>query len=264
MFASDARNKDLKYQLNSAAADIDDAKNVPVLNPLSAPDFYKQAMEFKKGTIASPDPAVSAQPYCLIDRINDKSTGFDAASYINHETGHAVLVFRGSNFPSKSTGSSLGDFWKDFKAVMAANLGFGSRQQSQAEQAYLELMKNPEVKSVELVGYSLGTTFVNYLAAKYGAYGTTIADLGISENTLRATFNKAALPDAYKRLHERTVDLVLQDDLIVRIFGNGVHRGRQIDLDTRDPSDLRASVHFVDVYLDKARGRWAQPDAVPA
>jgi hypothetical protein len=264
MLGSDLRTNDLKYQLNSAAAAIDDAKNVSVLNPLSAPAFYKQAMELKQATIASSDPAASARPYSELQRIDDQKTGFNAASYINPETGHAVLVFRGTNFPLKPSGSSLSAFWKDFKAVMAENMGIPNAQLREAESTYLDLMKNPAVKSIELVGYSLGSIYVNHLSAKYGAYGTTIADLGLSSNALRATFNAQAMPGTLQRLYDRTVNLVLQDDLIVRLFGASPHRGRQIDLDTHKPSDLEATIHFVDVYLDKARSFNTPSLPVPA
>jgi hypothetical protein len=247
--------------MNSAAAGIDDAKNVSVLHPLFSPDFYKQAMEAR-----APVVQIGKTQYNALQRIDDSKTGFDAASYINPETGHAVLVFRGTNFPWPRQGASFSAFWKDFKAVMANNLGLGSKQLSQADHAYLDLMKNPDVKSVELVGYSLGTFYVNYLSAKYGARGTTIADLGLSGNMLRSMFNEKALDGVYDRLRDRTVNLVLKDDLIVRMFSASPHMGRQIDLDTHQVSDYAATIHFVDVYLDKVRDRngMSAPAMAPA
>jgi hypothetical protein len=103
--------------------------------------------------------------------VNDNETGFRGAIYESAQ-GHAIVFFSGMNLKN-------GDI-HDLEAIAQAKLMDRVNQQiPPAQELYLQAVKSS--KSVEIVGYSLGSMLASDLAARLGAKATTLADIGLPD-----------------------------------------------------------------------------------
>lgn len=245
-------------------------KNHKTLNPLSAPALYNAHYSGGKDETLVVDPATGRlSHYELLSKTNDTKTGFQSAVMIDRGTGHAVILYKGMDTPLMNEGNGRLGFLRDAYTAAQSLLGFKkSYQTAGAEKTYLDTINHPDVKTVELVGFSLGTLHVNYMAAKYGAVGTVLSDLGIADNTLTHLFNKKSGaendPNALmNKLKENITVLHMGLDIIPRLFGAGPSRGNVISLDEGDNPDLSGLTHRTEVYRDKAK-KLAEGTPAPA
>jgi predicted alpha/beta-fold hydrolase len=134
----------------------------------------------------------------------------------------------------------------------------------QAEQVYLETLNSPQVKSLEVAGFSMGSMFANHLAARFGAQSTVMADLGISDSAMKRDFNARArtqpenaifanysLNQMNQEMRRNVVTLSLGFDILPKIFAVGQRRGREIDLDPNE-ADTSGIRHSVSIYRENA------------
>lgn len=89
-----------------------------------------------------------------------------------------------------------------------------------ADDAYTEALCEEVIKSIELVGYSMGSQTANYLVVKYGAYAVVFGDMGLG-STLLKRHAGGDLRAARARAREHIVSLSLSGDLVVKLFGVG-------------------------------------------
>lgn len=244
-------------------ADLAD-KNIRILNPLGAPDLYFELYDKAALTvnIQGPDDDEPAT-YELVRNINDAESGFHAKVIRNPETGHYVLLSKGMDMPGRDEGSGVMGFSDDIGDLKLQSLQTCiSDQVLAAEQAYLELLQDPDVKSLEIIGYSIGSIPANYYAAVYDAKTTNIADLGVpgsvensTQNFLAHTFNwcgNGFFPGVHgefeTNLNENVVGLELRADAMGGTLGSAGNRyGKQIVLDEND-LNLLGAAHVPEVY----------------
>lgn len=235
-------------------------KNHKTLNPLSAPELYNAHYSGGKDEALIVNPSNGRlSRFELMSKTNDAKTGFQSAVMIDRDTGHAVILYKGMDTPLMNEGNGRLGFLRDAYTAAQSLLGFKKSYQTPgAEKVYLDTINHPDVKSVELVGFSLGTLHVNYMAAKYGAVGTVLSDLGIADNTLTHLFNKKSGaendPNALMNTLKGNITVLHMGlDIIPQLFGVGPSRGHVISLDEGDKPDLSGLTHRTEVYRDKAR-----------
>lgn len=192
-----------------------------------------------------------------LSTLNDPKTGFRGDVMIDRASGHAIILYKGMDVPFKDEGNGRFAFLRDvFTAAQSWFRGGLNQQTPLAERLYLETLRNPAIKSIQTVGFSLGTLHVNYIAAKYGVHGTVVSDLGIADHGLTKIFNNSAhgvLEKAKQELHKNVTVLRMGFDLIPRLFGAGPSRGNVIDLDEGLLPDLSGLTHLANIYSIKAR-----------
>jgi hypothetical protein len=239
-------------------------KNVRRLNPLYATDIYHSY--FDKGqtsaTVGYEDG--STHKYELLKRYEDKDTGFVAASFISRDDGHAILLYKGMDKPFSDQGGGHFRFLKHIWTIAQGHMDGYSPQHKKAEEAYFETMKNPAVKDMEIGGFSMGTMFSNYIAAKHDAKATVFADLGISDHQLAQIFNErsqnqpAAVPASHgldtmiQKMRDNVTVLKMKGDLLPQIFALGASRGKIIDLDRGPNPDPQGIEHNPAIYTNRA------------
>lgn len=234
------------------------------INPLSAPEIYYRHFSDHENVIEIPPTLGSYdQPWRfeLLSSTNDPRTGFTGDVMIDRQSGHAVILYKGMDVPFRDEGNGRMGFLRDsFTAAQAWWRGGPNWQTPLAEKVYLDTIKHPEVKSVEVVGFSLGTLHVNCMTAKYGVKGTVLSDLGITDRGIKNLFNRKAAGDvegAVSNLKKNLTVLRMALDLIPPLFGVSEHRGRVVQLDDGDFPNLSGIFHRARTYSEKAR-RFAQ------
>lgn len=100
------------------------------------------------------------------------------------------MLYKGMDLPGRNEGCGRTGFIEDGRTAFQAKMGQLNQQTAPAEAAFLEIRNNPQVESMEVVGYSIGSLHMNYLAAKHDAVGTVIADMGMSNSVLTDIYNK--------------------------------------------------------------------------
>ncbi|MEM7650870.1 MAG: hypothetical protein AAF204_02165 [Pseudomonadota bacterium] len=253
-------------------------KNVRLLNPLGAPDLYFELYDnaAKRVTITDPNTGES-ENYELVANINNSETSSHFKVIRNPETGHHVLIGKGMDLVGRNEGAGrFGGVYKDMlQHDDAENYGCITGQVLDGEKAYLDLLEDSNVKSIEIIGYSLGSLPASYLASVYGAQITNFADLGVphtgseahlkSQRAMSNNFNvcsKGYFPGAYgefkNNLDKNTVGLRLRADVMAGNFlGNltgkvGERFGTQIMLD-KDDLNIAGAGHVPQVYADTAK-----------
>lgn len=234
-------------------------KNQKNLNPLNAPELYNRHYSKHQNDIVIADRHTGRMVrYELLSRTDDPKTGFQSSVMIDRATGHAVILYKGMDTPLKDEGNGRLGFLRDVFTAAQAFLGFKATTQTPlAEKTYLDAINNPDIKSVEAIGFSLGTLHVNYMAAKHGAVGTVLSDLGIADNTLTKLFNQKSGADQnpntlINQLKQNITVLSMGFDLIPHLFGASQSRGQVIKLDQGTAPDLAGITHRSAVYTDKA------------
>lgn len=245
-------------------------KNQKSLNPLNAPELYNRHYSKHQNDIVITDRNTGHMTrYELLSQTADPKTGFQSSVMIDRATGHAVILYKGMDTPLKDEGNGRLGFLRDAFTAAQSLLGFKATAQTPlAEKTYLDTINHPDVKTVEAVGFSLGTLHVNYMAAKHGAVGTVLSDLGIADNTLTKLFNQKSGADQdpntlLNRLKQNITVLSMGLDLIPHLFGASPSRGHVINLDEGSKPDLSGVKHSTRVYSEKADKHAAQTMAAP-
>jgi hypothetical protein len=231
------------------------------LNPLDAPLLYSRHFGERQDAVTLHDPDGRSARYETISSLTDPASGFRADVMLNRGSGHAVILYKGMDVPFADEGTGRLAFLRDaFTAVQAAASGGPNMQTPFADRVYLETRANPAVRSIEAVGFSLGTLHANYAAAKYGIKATVLSDLGIGEKGLTGLFNsKARVEKARQWLARNVTVLDMEFDLVPRLFAAGPHRGRVIELDEgKYLPDVSGLSHLASVYSRKARDLMAK------
>ncbi|MDB5492601.1 MAG: hypothetical protein JWO78_2450 [Micavibrio sp.] len=226
------------------------------INPLAAPALYSLHYGKKHQdsvTVLAHDGSLMALE--KLAHLEDKRTGFYADVMIDRSQGHAVILYKGMDVPFKNEGNGRTGFLRDaFTAAQSLITGAKNWQTPFAEKIYLDTINNPDVKSVEVVGFSLGTLHANYIAAKYGVKGTVLADLGIANRGLKNIFNDNArdVDAAKNHLKNNLTDLRMELDP-VSWLGFFRHRGNVIGLDRGRNPDPEGILHLSENYNKNAQ-----------
>ena len=238
------------------------AVNARVIEPLYVPELYTRHFDGGENTLMVPAGKDGrAEKYEFLRRIDDPKTSFFASVLLNKETGHAIILYKGMDKPFVNEGGGTMGFATDAKVAFQAALGGMNSQTKDAEKAFVETRNDPRVKSLELVGYSIGSLHMNYMAAKYGAVGTNIADMGISTSLLTSVFNRESrvgmrpgytLPEISKAMQERVTTLTMRADFLPRSFAASGPRGRETVLD-KDSLALGGALHIPYFYMKEAQ-----------
>ncbi|MBN8521385.1 MAG: hypothetical protein J0L77_05750 [Alphaproteobacteria bacterium] len=234
------------------------AKNERKLDPLLTADFYGRHFDNGEVSITSKYTDGSDQVFDFKSRIDDRATSLAASVFVNSQDGHAIIFYKGTDLPiirDEGSGRFAG-FIKDIQAIFQSKAGQVSRQTLEAERVYLDIMREPSVQSVEIVGYSIGSQHVNYLAAKHRATGTTIADMGIHPDVLGREFQD---DKSGKSINEQMLDRVsvlhLAWDKLPKWFAAGPSVGQSISLDQGHFDDIIGLAHIPQTYAHKAKAK---------
>ncbi len=248
-------------------------KNVRLLNPLAAPDLYFELYDNAAKRVTITDPETNeAQNYELVANVNNPETSSHFKVIKNPDTGHHVLIGKGMDLLGRNEGAgALKGVYEDlWQQENAEDDGCITGQVIDGEKAYLELLQNPDVKSIEVIGYSIGSIPANYLASVYDAKITNIADLGVPhtgrdealgfQKWTAENFNvcaKGMFPGAHgefkDNLNQNTIGLALRGDTMGGALGGvGLRFGEQIVLDKGDLNWL-GFAHVPQIYADSAR-----------
>ncbi|MGZ9109056.1 MAG: hypothetical protein ACXW4B_09575 [Micavibrio sp.] len=247
--------------------DVNTDKNLKLFSPLKAPELYLRHFNNKEDNIVirqTDGTETNHWRFETLREVDDPKTGFKASVVIDRDSGHAIVLYKGMDKPFKDEGAGRFSFLHDaFAAAQAMVNGGINRQTRQAEDLYREALNHPDVKSLEVIGFSLGSLHANYMSAKYGAKGTVIADLSLPQNGLTALFNERARNDPgndltiqqmEQNMSEDLTVLRLRADLVPTIFGMGPSRGQVIELDEGPKPNLRGLIHLAAIYNQSARG----------
>lgn len=256
-------------------------KNIRLLNPLAAPDLYYNFYDATAAEVVVTTPETGEQStYQLVANINDEESGFHAKVIMDPDTAHYILLLKGMDMPGRDEGAGANGFLQDISDLKGQSLHTCiSNQVMAAEGTFLDLLQDPNVKSLEVIGYSIGSIPANYYASVYGAQVTNIADLGVpgteidgymSTQQLTASlatsigFNWCSngfFPGAHgefrDNLDNNVIGLSLRADAMGGTLGRvGTAFGNQIVLD-EDNLNLLGAAHVPEVYASTAA---RQPD----
>lgn len=224
------------------------------LNPLTAPALYSRHFGKKEDTITAVAQNGSLMKLEMLSSLVDNKTGFRGDVMIDKSTGHAIILYKGMDVPLRNEGNGRTGFLRDaFTAAQALISGGRNQQTPFAEKLYLDTVNNPDVKSVEVVGFSLGTLHTNYIAAKYGVKGTVLADLGLANRGLKEIFNNnAADVDTAKSNLKNNLTILSMKLDPVSWLGTFRHQGKVVDLDQGHAPDLKGAQHLAKNYDENA------------
>lgn len=233
-----------------------DAKNQSKIEPLGTPDFYANHFDGRQMSIPIAYNNGEVKLFEIMRRVDDPQTGMSAVVMHNRTDGHAVIMYKGTDLPGRDEGAGRMGFMKDIDSIMQARRGEVNQQTAPAEKVYLDTLKDPQVKSVEIIGYSIGSQHLNYMAAKHGARGTAIADMGMPTQVLTSVFNKGmadskpaySLNEISQSMRERVTVLHLDKDKLPQWASAGPSLGTQIALDAGSAMDWKGLLHVPQVY----------------
>jgi hypothetical protein len=231
------------------------SKNTAKLDPLFTAAFYGAHFDGGKTNIVAPYKDQSNQSFDFVGRIDHQVSSLAASIFFNKADNHAVLFFKGTDLPiirNEGSGRIMG-FLRDIKAIFQSRAGKISGQINEAENIYQQILEDPRFDSVEIVGYSVGSQPLNFLAAKHGAVGTAIADMGIHPLVLSQNFQGDGSEMPMKdQMQKRVSVLHLAWDKLPKLFSAGESVGTLISLDN-GKNDFAALIHVPQIYAAKAR-----------
>jgi hypothetical protein len=187
-------------------------------------------------------------------RFDDRESGLEGLVLLDDSSGHALVLFKGMDRPFAESGG-WGGVLTDLGEVLSAKFGTGNHQLFRAEGAYTEALCEDAIRSIEMVGYSMGSQIANYLAVKYGAYGVVFGDMGLDTGLFKH-HARGDLQAARAQARERVVSLSLSGDLIVSIFGVGGVVGSVVKL----PGGLAGVLHQPEIYAAAANAMLRERD----
>ncbi len=221
-------------------------KQVRRLDPLNAPALYDDLFYGRR-----PDPAVALvvqgvayEPY---KRFDDPDSGLSGSVLLDTTQAHALILFKGMDRLFIDNGG-FGGVLTDLGAILQAKFGTANAQFVRAEEAYTEALCDPRIQTIELIGYSLGSQFGNYLAAKYGAVGSVFGDMGL-DRTLLKQLARGDVPGTRQRIKANITSLTLSGDVVVKLFGVGDVVGDVVYL----PGGVAGVFHQPEVYAYAAK-----------
>jgi hypothetical protein len=231
------------------------AKQRNAIDPLRVPAVYTELFygPRRESLVALHAESLALRPYKQFD---DHDSGLAGYVLRDDASGHALVLFKGMDRPFAER-DGFGGVLTDVGGVLAAKFGTGNDQLRRAEEVYTEVLCDEAIRSIELVGYSMGSPIANYLAVKYGAFATVFADMGLDSTLLKRNARgnvQAAL--ALARTH--VVSLSLSGDLLVKVFGVGDVVGTVVKL----PGVLVGMLHQPEVYANAANAALRERDAV--
>jgi hypothetical protein len=230
------------------------AKQRSAIDPLRVPALYTELFygERRDSLAALPAGGMSFRRYKQFD---DPDSGLSGFVLLDDASGHALILFKGMDRPFAER-DGLGGVFTDMGGVLAAKFGIGNGQVFRADDVYTEALCEELIKSIELVGYSMGSQIANYLVVKYGAYAVVFGDMGL-DSTLLKSHAQGNLPAARARAREHIVSLSLSGDLMVKLFGVGAAMGTVVEL----PGALAGVLHQPEVYANAANAAIRDRDA---
>ena len=224
------------------------AKNQREIESFSVPGFYARFYDNQAAIVQ-----VGDQQYELQENLNDPDSSAHAKVVHNIESGHTIIIFKGMDKPGFDEGAGIFGFVGDtFGHHGDSADGCLSDQVRFFEQEYLRILQDPNVPSVELIGYSIGSTPANYLVGQYGAITTNIADLGVPSGHFVEACENGHFPlvneEFNANLAANIVGLELRADGLGGAIGDiGPQHGEQITLDEND-LNLIGAFHVPQAY----------------
>jgi hypothetical protein len=228
------------------------AKQRGAIDPLRVPALYSELFYGRDSTTTLQAGGMSFRRYRQFDHPDSGLSGF---VLLDDASGHALVLFKGMDRPFAER-DSLGGVFTDLGGVLAAKFGTGNSQLLLGDDAYTEALCEEAIKSIELVGYSMGSQIANYLAVKYGAFAVVFGDMGL-DATLLKRHAHGDLKAARARAREHIVSLSLSGDLVVKLFGVGEVMGTVVDL----PGAVAGVLHQPEVYAGAANAAIRDRDA---
>lgn len=221
------------------------AKQRSVIDPLRAPALYSEVFYGDSDHMQAVF-TVDDMRFRRYRQFDDPESGLSGVVILDETSGHAVILFKGMDRPFAEQGGLIGVL-TDIGGVLHAKFGTGNSQLPRADAAYTEALCEAVIKSIEMVGYSMGSQIANYLAVTYGATGVVFADMGLDPALVRlhAGDNLQAVRDQARR---RIVSLSLSGDLVVKVFGVGEPIGEVVKL----PGGLSDLLHQPEIYARAA------------
>jgi hypothetical protein len=221
------------------------AKQRSAIDPLRAPALYSELF-YGRRSDSSAAMNVDGMRFRQYKQFDDPDSGLAGFVLLDDASGHALVLFKGMDRPFAER-DGWGGVFTDLGGVLAAKFGTGNGQLPRADDAYTEALCEQSIKSVELVGYSMGSQIANYLAVKYGAHGVVFGDMGL-DATLLKRHARGDLQAARTQAREHIVSLSLSGDLVVKMLGVGEVVGTVVKL----PGGLIGVFHQPEIYADAA------------
>lgn len=221
------------------------AKQRSAVDPLRVPALYSELFYGRRGD-SSAAMNVGGMRLRKHKQFDHPDSGLSGIVLLDDASGHALVLFKGMDRPFAER-DGWGGVFTDLGVVLAAKFGTGNGQFPRADDAYTEALCEQAIKSIELVGYSMGSQIANYLAVKYGAHGVVFGDMGL-DAALLERHARGDLQAARARAREHIVSLSLSGDLVVEMFGVGEVVGSVVKL----PGGLIGVFHQPEIYADAA------------
>lgn len=221
------------------------AKQRSAIDPLRVPALYSELF-YSSRSDPSAAMGVGGMRFRKYRQFDHPDSGLSGFVLLDDASGHALVLFKGMDRPFAEP-DGWGGVFTDLGVVLAAKFGTGNGQFPRADDAYTEALCEEAVKSIELVGYSMGSQIANYLAVKYGAHGVVFGDMGLDAALLEMPA-RGDLQAARMRAREHIVSLSLSGDLVVKMFGVGEVVGTVVNL----PGGLIGVFHQPEFYADAA------------
>ena len=230
------------------------AKQRRAIDPLKGPALYSELFYGPRpeALVAVHADGMAFRRYKQFD---DPDSGLSGFVLLDDASGHALVLFKGMDRPFAER-----DGWSgvltDLGEVLEAKFGTGNDQLRRAEDVYTEALCDEAVRSIELVGYSMGSQIANYLAVKHGAYAVVFGDMGL-DATLLKRHAQGDLQATRARAREHIVSLSLSGDVVVKLFGVGEVVGTVVKL----PGVLVGVFHAPEIYANAANSAIRDRDA---
>ena len=211
------------------------------IDPLFAPKGYVRAFDDPwagpKKTIHVGYEGEAERRYLHLKKyVNDYETGFRGASYQDDE-GHSIVILGGIHLD----GNEL--LYHGIETIAQSKIRKRVNQQIPlAQDLYLKALRKS--KSVEVIGYSLGSMNARDLAARLHAKATVFVDIGLPGSYT---------PSQIRRAESNVTSLRLPDDRFTGQAGPQAMHGTIIDL----PAISSERVRRVAAEFD-----WPEPDDV--
>lgn len=232
------------------------AKQRAAIDPLEVPALYSELFYGRHPDSLAALFQADGMSFRRYRQFDHPDSGLSGFVLLDDASGHALVLFKGMDRPFAERDGGLGGALTDLGGVLAAKFGTGNGQFPRADDAYTEALCEEAIKSIQLVGYSMGSQIANYLAVKYGAYAVVFGDMGL-DSTLLKRHARGDLQAARARAREHVVSLSLSGDLVVKLFGVGEVVGTVVKL----PGALAGVFHQPEVYASAANAAIRDRDA---